>query len=407
MLHVAAAAIVVVGVLAQVFRSLAPPLGDLVAPSAVFDADHLQLAAAFRRPLYVLGAVALLVRLAIAVAAAATPTGRRLVDAVVGRVGERRPARAFAAAVLVVAVATDLVLLPIAFWSGFVHEGAYGLRTQGLAGWAYDWMVGHLPVWLGVGVLALGGFTLARRLPRTWPAVGGMTAAVLGAAVAFGAPLVLEPLRFDLRPLPDGPVRAEVEAVLERAGEPVDRILVADASRRTTRQNAYVSGLGSTRRVVLYDTLVADRPADEVGVVLAHELGHDRNRDVLRSTALSAAGAIVTAYAVRALLRARVRRGLQSRVADPRAAAVVVAAIVVLTTLSLPLQSFVSRRAEAAADLAALNLTADPATFTRMQVALTRSNLGEPAPPRWAAVLWASHPAPVARLTMAMRWPLE
>lgn len=403
-LHAAAAVVVVLGVLAEVVRPLAPALVPPADAGRWFDAAYRARAAAYHDPRYLVALAGLVLTVTIPLVAAWAPAGRRVIDRLVDRVGAHRPARAAAVVVLAVVVATDVLLLPLTFWAGFVHEGRWGFRTQGLLGWARDWLVAVVPGWLAVVVLALLGWTLARRLPRAWPPVAGLLGTALGAVVVLVAPLVLEPLRFDTVPLQEGAVRDAVEQVLARAGQPVEQIVVADASRRTTKQNAYVSGLGTTRRVVLYDTLVDGQPPDVVAMVLAHELAHDRHADLARSTLLGGAATVAGAYALSALLRRRTRRGRQDAVADPRAAAVVVAIAVMLATVSLPLQALVSRRAEAAADLGSLQLTDDPATFVALHERLAVANLADPDPPWWVYRLWFSHPTPPARLAMGARY---
>jgi STE24 endopeptidase len=397
--------VVAAGVGAQLVRPLAPDLGPPPDAGRFFDAAYLRLVESYRRPIYAALLAALLVRIAVAALVALTPVGRRLTARVVATVGAARPARAAAAVVVGVVALTDVVLLPLAFWLGYVHEGRYGFRTQGLGGWARDWLVTAVPAWLAVGVLALAGYALARRLPRAWPAVAGLAAGAASVVVVFAAPLVLEPLQFRLTPLPAGPVRGAVEAVLDRAGVDVDALLVADASRRSTKQNAYVSGLGATRRVVLYDTLLAERAPDEVGVVLAHELGHRVHGDLARTALLGAAGSVAAGAVLAAVVRRRAARGRQDGQVDPRAAAVVVLVALLLNTAALPVQAFVSRRAEAAADLAALRFTRDPQTYLELTANLARANLGDPAPPGWAYVLWFSHPTTTARLELGVRWP--
>ena len=404
LLHLVAVAVVVVGVGAQLLRPQAPDLGPPPAADTAFDSADIDRARDYRRPLYAGLAAAALLRVAVAAAAAWTRPGRRLVDGIVERVGRHRPARAAAAVILSVVIATDLLLAPLVFWAGYVHAGNFGLRTQGVGGWLYDWAVYHLPVWLGLGVLVLLGYTLARRRPDDWAPIGAVVAAALGLGLAFGAPLVLEPLSYRFTPLAAGAVRTEVEGVLAAADERVDRILVADASRRSIEQNAYISGLGASERVVLFDTLIEERTPAEVGLVLAHELAHRRHADVLRFALLGAAGVVITAYLLRAVLRRRVRQGLQRDVADPGGAAVVLAIVVVLSFLATPVQSLVSRRAEAAADLTALDLTGEPGEFEQMQRGLTLANLTEPLAPAPVRFWWASHPAPMARLGMARWW---
>lgn len=405
-LGVVAVALVAIGVAAQVQRPLAPELGAVPDPNALFDPAFLARVERYRAPLRLVALTRLALAVAVPLALAVTPPGRRLVGRLVGWTGAGHPVRAAALVALAVVVLTDLVALPLSFWAGFVHEGAWGFRTQGLAGWARDWLVLRVPGWAAAAALVAGAVVLTRRAGPAWTGLAALAGAGLVALVVFVAPVVLEPLAFRLRPLPDGPTRTEVERVLDRAGQPVDAILVADASRRTTKENAYVSGLGATRRVVLYDTLVASRPPEQVGAVLAHELGHDRNGDLGRGVLLGAAGSVVVSYAVAAFLRRRASRTGEEGL-DPRAVPAVLALVAALTLASLPVQTWVSRRAEAAADWAALQITDDPATFVAMQEGFAVANLADPDPPWWARALWGTHPPPPARIAMAERYAAD
>src|SRR5690606_30084107 len=131
----------------------------------------------------------------------------------------------------------------------------------------------------------------ARRWPRAWPAVTG---GLLGGLVLLGSfvyPVLVEPLFNDFEPLGGGELREEIFALADAEGVHIDDVLVADASRRTTRLNAYVSGYGATRRVVVYDTLVETLPRDQALSVVAHELAHARHRDVVTGSVLGATGA--------------------------------------------------------------------------------------------------------------------
>jgi STE24 endopeptidase len=400
----AVVALVVIGVTAQVWRPLAPAVGPVPDASRWFDAAHLARVDAYWRPIYAASLVSLVVRIAIPLLVALTGPGRRAVAALVGRVGEQRPAQAAAAVAVAILVVSDVVLAPLSFWAAYIHEDAFGFRVQGVAGWARDWMVGRAPTWLGVALLVLLGYALVSRLPRAWPLVAGLAGASLTGALVFASPFVLEPLRFSTTPLVGGELREEVTALIDDSGLQADTVLVADASRRTVRHNAYVSGLGRSRRVVLYDTLVADRPTDEVLMVVAHELGHERNHDLLRGTLMGAGAAALVAMAIGALVRRRVAAGQQRGQTDPHGIAAIVALVVVLNAVSLPVQSALSRRAENAADHAALVLTDDPATFITMNTELSRTNLSDPQPPTWARLLWSSHPSTVQRLARGESW---
>src|SRR5215207_4472103 len=170
---------------------------------------------------------------------------------------------------------------------------------------------------------------------------------------SFAYPLLVEPLFNQFTPLPDGPLRTAVLRLADDEGVPVDDVLEADASRRTTTLNAYVSGYGSTRRVVLYDNLVRDVPQNQVLSVVAHELGHARHDDVLAGSLLGAAGAVLGMGLLGVVLAGR-RRGDEPedprRASDPAAVPRVLALVAVAGLLASPVQNGISRRIETRAD---------------------------------------------------------
>jgi STE24 endopeptidase len=201
----------------------------------------------------------------------------------------------------------------------------------------------------------------------------------------------------------DGPLRTELLALAQRDGVPVRDVLVADASRRTTAVNAYVSGFGPTRRIVVYDTMLSQASGDEVVSVTAHELGHAKDNDVLTGTLL---GALGTAAGVIALYLLGSWSGLLrlagvDAIRVPEAIALLVAVGTVAGLLAGPAGAFVTRRIEARADAHALALTGDAATFEDMQRRLGTVNLSDPDPPAWEHVLFASHPSTVERMAAA------
>jgi STE24 endopeptidase len=271
-----------------------------------------------------------------------------------------------------------------------------------VAGWAGDRAIEVSVMALGTALVLAVGYTLARRWPRHWILVAVPLGALAVAATTLAAPLVLEPLRYDTTPLPEGPVRAALTAVLEADGGTDSALLVADASRRTTRQNAYVSGLAGTRRIVLFDTLLERRP-DEIALIVAHELAHERNHDVLRGVLAGSAGLVVLCLLVELVVRRRSRLGLQRERADPYAAGVVVAVLVVAMLAASPVVAWTSRRAEAAADLGSLQLTDAYDDYCAVQRGLVERNLSDPAPPIWARLWWWSHPPAASRLELASR----
>ncbi|WBB79958.1 M48 family metallopeptidase [Micromonospora sp. WMMD882] len=400
-LAVLVVALVVTVALVTPWQRPPAPRADQLAALRDFPAEQLTRARAFRSALRPGGWAALLVGLLVALLLGLTPLGARLIELAGRPFGGHWVARALLGGLAVLLVA-DLVTLPFAAWRQQVLL-RYGLSTNTWGAWTVDLLKSYA-LSAVVGVVALLGFwTVVRLAPRWWWTFGAAGAAGLVALLSFVLPVLVEPVFNRFTPLPDGPLRAEVMSMAARDGVPVRDVLVADASRRTRAVNAYVSGFGPTRRVVVYDTLLREATPAEVTSVVAHELSHARHRDVLAGTvtgALGAAAAVVALYLVGSagpLLRLA---GVDS-IRDPRAFGLLVALVTVVGAVATPAQAAISRRVEARADAHALALTGDPATFEAMQRRLAGANLADPDPPRWEYLHSASHPSTVERIAAA------
>ncbi|MBG6064009.1 M48 family metalloprotease [Micromonospora ureilytica] len=383
------------------------PRADQLAALGDLPAEQVAKGREFRSALRPGGYAALAVGLLIALALGLTPLGSRLVELVGRPFGGHWAAQAVLGGLAVVLVA-DLVTLPFAAWRQSVLT-RYELSTNGWSGWAVDLLKSYA-VSAVIGAVALFGFYAVIRLaPRWWWAFGAAGAAVLVVLLSFVLPVLVEPVFNRFTPMEQGPLRTELMSMAARDGVPVRDVLVADASRRTRAVNAYVSGLGPTRRVVVYDTLLREATPAEVTAVVAHELGHAKDSDVAAGTltgALGAAAAVVALYLLGSwgpLLRLA---GVDS-VAQPRAFPLLVALVTVAGLVAAPVQALMSRRVEARADAHALALTDDPESFESMQRRLGSVNLGDPDPPRWEYLYSASHPSTVERMAAARAYARE
>jgi STE24 endopeptidase len=385
----------------------APPGGAIATdPTGGLPAPYLSRAASFAAAVRPASLGSLGLGLLVSAGLGLTPLGGRLVAAV----GDRAPrrlrwaAQVVGGALLLTAIGR-VILLPL---DGYIEVvlHRYGLSTSSWGLWARD---------LAVSFLITGGLTalallvlvgLARRTPRAWWAWGAGTAAALVVAGSFLWPVLLEPAFNRFAPLPAGPLRTDLLELARRNGTPVDDVLVADASRRTTSLNAYVSGIGATRRIVLYDTVLGSLPRDEIESIVAHELGHVSADDVLTGTQIGALGAAAGVAALGWLLtwRPLLRRAGADGPGDPRVVPVVLFLVAAGTLLVTPLQGLVSRHIEARADLHALDLTRDPTAFVAMQQRLAERALAQPSPPRVLQVVFGDHPTEAERVAMARTW---
>jgi STE24 endopeptidase len=346
----------------------------------------------------------LLLGLAVSALFGLTRLGSRLVAALGRPVGQRWPLTVLLGTVALVVVGR-LATLPISAY-GEVVRHRYGLSTRSWPLWLRDVAVSTA---IDAGLTALGLLALvalARRAPRTWWAWAAGGAAALVVVGSFLYPVVIEPAFNSFTPLAAGQLRTDLLELAEESGTPVEDVLVADASRRTTALNAYVSGFGSTRRVVLYDTLLSDVPDDEIESIVAHELGHVATDDVLTGTLIGALGA-AGAVALLGWLLGRpplLRRAGADSAGDPRVVPLVMLLVALGTLVSTPVQNLVSRHVEARADLHALDLTGNAAAFEEMQRRLAETNVSDPSPPVPWQWWFGSHPTAAQRIAMAEDW---
>jgi STE24 endopeptidase len=301
----------------------------------------------------------------------------------------RRPPRGHPAAVAAgMGLGMTIAGLPLAA-AARARGVRAGLITQSWRGWAEDVAKTQAiaaPLSAGAGWLVTAAM---RRYGTRWWLPGAAGLLGTGVLALIAGPTLIDPLFNRFEPAePD--LRARVEALAAVAGVPVDRVLVMDASKRTTASNAYVTGLGPTKRVVLYDTLLKDFSEAEVDFVVAHELAHVRHRDVQRSLVLLAVTAPATVWAI-----AEAAAALGGSLP-----AVVLAAGLVAPPIGI-VANGLSLAVERRADAFAMDAVGNPRTQIEFQRGICLRNLAEPDPPRWVQVLYGTHPTALERIAMA------
>jgi Zn-dependent protease with chaperone function len=386
-------AFVVAVAAAAVATFLLRPRSGLIEPAPVeaqqyFTALQLDRAEDFRSLQRVLGLAGLGIGIGtLAVLAWRPPRGllRRL---------ESRPLLGGAAAgagISLVLVATGL---PVSAWMRS-RSLDVGLATQSWPNWAVD---AAKAAGIGAVTAAVGGLlamALVRRFTRHWWAPAAMLVVAYGVVTIWLYPIVVDPVFNRFERLPNGQLRSDVLRLADRAGVDVGEVYRVDASRRTSAANAYVIGLGHSKRVVLYDNLIDDFPPGEVRTVVAHELGHQKHDDLLRGLAWLAIVAPAGTFLAQSLSERFARR---ERLGTP-AALPAIALAIALVSLGLGWASNVlSRQVEARADSFALQLTHDPGDFIRFQRRIALQNVSDPDPPELLHVLFDTHPTTLERL---------
>jgi Zn-dependent protease with chaperone function len=295
--------------------------------------------------------------------------------------------------------------LPLAFYSGYVRQHAYGLSNQTFLKWLHDSLVegavglafGALLVWLP--------YWLIHRSPRRW----WLYTAVLSLPVMFFVMLVepiwVAPLFNRFGPMNDKRLEAQILALADEAGIEGGRVFEVDKSVDTKAVNAYVTGLGSSKRIVLWDTLLAKLDAPQVRVVMAHEMGHYVLNHVLQGLVAGFCGVLVALYlvyrAANSLLRHYKDRFGFDQLSDVASLPLILLLVQVAAFVMMPLGLAFSRHLEHEADRFALELTRDNRSAATAFVLLQNENLSNPTPGSLYRLFRASHPSLAERIEFA------
>ncbi len=379
------------------------PGPDAADPSrrAQFSDAEIHRHAAFRGPGYLSFVLGIALEVAFLVVLA-----RGGMDALV-RIAGRAPgpwpleAAAVGAAIVVL---NTLLTLPLGYVRGYAIPRAWGLSTQSFGGWISDAFRSLAVGAVISGLVAVIFFAVVRWQPRTWWLWGWGAFTLLTVVLVFLYPVIITPLFNKFTALTDRSLVERVSDLAERSGIQIDEVLVADASRRTTAENAYVAGIGSSKRLVVYDTLLASGSEDETTLVVAHELGHRVEDHIWKNLVLSSTG-LFAGFAALAWLA---NRGSvwewagASGVSDLRAVPVLLLFALGAQLVTLPIENSISRRFEASADAIALDLTNDPQTAVRVWRRLAYSNIADLDPP--VPLVWAlyTHPPTAQRIQAAL-----
>lgn len=298
-----------------------------------------------------------------------------------------------------------LVRLPFVFYR-FSHAREFGLRHDSWLAFAGDLAKGVGIQGLLVVVVGTLLLTLFAAAPRWWWVASAGVLAVVGLAYAALMPIVIDPLFNRFEKLEDPVLAERVLELAERGGVPAKEVWIADASRRSRAANAYFTGFGHTRRIVLYDTLVDKFTADETALVVAHEVGHWKHRHIQVGMGLGFVAAVLGLLLGQVVMGRWIDSplsGLTGR-GDPAVVFSAYALYLFLSVAALVPSNWISRLMETQADRAALELTGDPQTFIATEVRLGTQNLSDVLPPSWIEKTLFTHPANARRILMAERY---
>lgn len=297
--------------------------------------------------------------------------------------------------ILSIGLLFKFLTLPFSYYTGYYWQKVWGFSTQSQANWWIDYLKNA-----GIGLLIFlaGGlifFWLVNRLSRYWWLVGAVFFSIWLVVEYLYWPIVVSPLFNHFEPMTDPAVVTMVDDLARRAGLNVGAVLVMDASSQTTLANAYFTGIGATKRIVIYDTLLRNYSFPEVKAVIAHEMGHWRHKDVIHGLFYGMIGGFIAFGLLNFLLKPWL---LENSKKPPQLWAALQLALILLLFVSNPLQNAISREMEISADRFSLELTGDLAGGIQLQKDLASTSLSDLSPHRFIVWFSYNHPPTLTRI---------
>ncbi|HEY48674.1 MAG TPA: M48 family metallopeptidase [Dehalococcoidia bacterium] len=305
---------------------------------------------------------------------------------------------------LVLMLSYSIISAPLSFYRGFILPHRYGLSHQGWRSWLADGAKElFLGLTLGTGIVVVI-YLFLRDFTNLWWLLAFAFMIVVTVMMTRMAPILLLPLFFKLEPLSDGELRQRLLALAERCQTRIRDVFQINFSSKTTTGNAMLMGWGGTRRIALSDTLLQEYTPEEIEVIMAHELGHHRHRDIARLIVAQSALMLLGFYLVNLTLRWAVPKLGFDGISDVAALPLLILVLAAFVLVAAPLANAYGRHLERAADRYALTATANPDAFATMLTKLTNQNLTESEPGRWAELLFYDHPPYYKRIELAHKY---
>jgi STE24 endopeptidase len=369
-------------------------------PSKYFTQDELQRAKAYSRigtTLWLARVAGMIALLALLIYTGAARYAEQLISA-------RIPYYILRVFVYFVAIYLlySLIFFPITLYRSYIIEHQFGFSNQTFSQWLWDFLRANTISMVFAAILVVGLYWLIKVSPRWWWLIGTAGFAVYMAGVILIKPVVIDPVFNKFTPIQDEKTEAQIIELAGKADIEVGEVLVMDASRRTTHTNAYFTGFGHTKRIVVYDNLLKEHSQPEVLSVIAHEIGHWKYAHIYKGFFMAVAGTCLVLLIVKlagGLLVAHMPLGTDT-LASPATMPLVFIILYICSLLAMPVENGISRSFERQADRTALELTGDGRTFVEMQVKLARTNASDPQP-HILKYLWLyTHPSTMERIAV-------
>lgn len=309
--------------------------------------------------------------------------------------------------ILLLAALFSVLHFPLRVFLGYYWEHLFGLSKQSFSQWLTDELKkGVLSLGLSL-VLAAVMYSLLEHAAQTWWIYTGLFWFALSFVLAKLTPTVIVPLFYKYKDIEDSDLRARIKKLFADARVKLGEVYAIDFSRKTVKANAFICGLGGSRRVVLSDTLIDNYSGPEIATVVAHELGHHCHRDILKMMAINSVLIFSGLYIIDRILTHAVSYFGLNGIADIAGLPLLMLVFSVYSLFLTPLLNAVSCRMETAADRYSLERTGDPRAFISVMEKLGRQNLAEFRPDKWIECFFYDHPPLARRIAFAREYRPE
>ncbi|MBD3414182.1 MAG: M48 family metalloprotease [Candidatus Aminicenantes bacterium] len=294
--------------------------------------------------------------------------------------------------------------LPFDFYSSYSHEHKWGFSNQSISNWLVEqgksFFVSLVIMWIVLGLL----FFIMSRFPSVWWLIAGLASALVSVVFSTLFPIIVLPIFHKYTSIRNKNLKEALNAILSKEGLKSSGFFMEDMSRKTKKENAFLAGLGKTRRVVLGDNLVDNMSVPEIVSVVAHEVGHYKYKHIWKFIIIGTFQQVVVFYLLNGVMRAFSPDFLTGIRENLNLFPLFVLFLSAISTfLSSPIGNALSRSFEEQADQYALEQIKDHKSFSNAIAGLANRNLINAYPKKWIKFLFYSHPPVGERLEKAER----
>lgn len=297
-----------------------------------------------------------------------------------------------------------IATFPLDYYEGFLLEHRFLLSPQPFFRWFKRFLKRSLTGGIITLIIAEAVYFLLRRFPQNWWLLAGAGWILFTIILSRLAPVLIIPLFYKYSPLENEELKKRLMRLSGRSGAVVKNVFRINMSKETRKANAALVGIGKTRRIILGDTLLDNFTADEIEVVLAHELGHHKKLHLWKLLAFGTVITFIGLYVTNAIMRDYLRYFGFDDISDIGAIPLFSLLMLGFGLLAMPLQNGFSRYLERRADMFALKMTKMPDVFISTMTKLAEQNLSDTTPNRFIEIVMYNHPPVSKRVRMAQEF---